>query len=403
MFGVLQQRCRQLASSACCTESRIPALGVGHTDIGGYSLPCQTALLLAVTAALGRVYRALELCRNSLLGNAGFFRKASGVNVLRGGGDALRGQDIDCLLQVVEPAVIAAQVVSGFCFFQLKFRGVGAAVEDHLKAVTPVFFYELVGVLGALIAQHADFDRAVGKQPQAALGSLLSCLVRIVAQDHLVGIFAEQLDLLGGQRRAAGADGGVEPGDVHGYDIHIAFAQNIALARGFFGDVQCKQCAGFVVDNRFGAVDVLGLGVIQHTTAEGNDRAAHVNDRHHNAVAEDIVQIALFAALDQPRMLQLAFGKAAPPQIMQQPAEILRRIAQPEAADGGIGQAALFFPVAAGKGSFGRVGVELLVKIAGSAAVDLQQALAGAGLLIVLLGQGHPDAGSQLLDALDIA
>ena len=92
-----------------------------------------------------------------------------------------------------------------------------------------------------------------------------------------------------------------------------------------------------MVDHRFGAVDVLGLGIIQHTTAEGDDRAAHVNDRHHNAVAEDIVQIALFAALDQPRMFQLAFRKTAPPQIMQQPAEILRRIAQPEAADGGIG------------------------------------------------------------------
>ena len=75
-------------------------------------------------------------------------------------------------------------------------------------------------------------------------------------------------------------------------------------------------------------------------------------------------------------MLQLAFGKTAPPQIMQQPAEILRRVAQPEAADGRIGQAALFFPVAAGLGSLRRVGVELLIKIAGSAAVDFQQTLA---------------------------
>ena len=56
---------------------------------------------------------------------------------------------------------------------------------------------------------------------------------------------------------------------------------------------------------------------------------------------------------------------------MQQADEIIGRIAQAEAADGGVGQAALFPPVAAGQGGFGRAGVELLVKVAGGAAIDL--------------------------------
>ena len=90
-------------------------------------------------------------------------------------------------------------------------------------------------------------------------------------------------------------------------------------------------------------------------------------------------------------------------QVVQKAGEILGRIAQAETADGGVRQAALFAPVAAGGGGFRRAGVELLVEIAGGAAVDLQQALAGAGFLVVLFRQGHPGAGCQLLDRLDIA
>ena len=61
VFGVLQQRCRQLASGTGGTQRRVAALGVGYPDISGDALPCQTALLLAVIAARRRVYRTLEL------------------------------------------------------------------------------------------------------------------------------------------------------------------------------------------------------------------------------------------------------------------------------------------------------------------------------------------------------
>ena len=88
---------------------------------------------------------------------------------------------------------------------------------------------------------------------------------------------------------------------------------------------------------------------------------------------------------------------------MQQADEIIGRIAQAEAADGRVGQAALLFPVAAGHGGLRRFGVEVLVEIPRGAAVDFQQTLAGAGFAVVLLGQGHSGAGGQLFDGLDIA
>ena len=88
-------------------------------------------------------------------------------------------------------------------------------------------------------------------------------------------------------------------------------------------------------------------------------------------MAEDVVEIALGAALDEAGVFQLFLGEAEAAQVMQQAGEILGRVAQTEAADGGVGQAALFPPVAAGYGGFGRAGVELLVKVAGGAAIDL--------------------------------
>ena len=262
---------------------------------------------------------------------------------------------------------------------------------------------ELVRVLGAGDGEHRNFHGAVRKQAQAALGGFLARLVGVVAEHGFLGIFAEQLDLFGRERRAAGADGGVEPGFVHADDIHVAFAKDEPLGGGFLGHIERKQRAGFFVDLRFGAVDVFGLGIVQHAAAESDDVAAHVDDGHHDAVAEDIVEVAFLAALDEAGMFQFFFGKAAAAQVVQQAGEIFRRIAQAKTADRGVRKAALFLPVAAGGGGFRRAGVELLVKVAGGAAVDLEQAAAGAALLVVLLWHRHPGTGGQLLDGFDIA
>ena len=158
-----------------------------------------------------------------------------------------------------------------------------------------------------------------------------------------------------------------------------------------------------MVDHRLGAVDVLGLGVVQHAPAEGNDGPAHINDGHHDAVAEDVIEVALGAALDEAGGFQLLLTEAAALEVVQQAAEVLRRVAKTKPADGSVGQAALFLPVAAGHGGLRRFGVEVLVEVARGAAVDLQQALARTGLAVILLGQRHTGAARQLLDSLDIA
>ena len=189
---------------------------------------------------------------------------------------------------------------------------------------------------------------------------------------------------------------------MHCDDIHVALAEDVALALGLFGDVERKKCVGLVVDHRFGAVDVLGLGIIQHTAAERNDRAAHINDRHHDAVAEDRIQVAALTAAYQAGMLELIVLKAAALEVVDKAEALIRRIAQPKPADGRIGQAALFLPVFPGQRSLRRLSVQILIKIAGGTAVDLQKALARAGFTVILLGQGHSGAGRQLLDALDI-
>lgn len=96
---------------------------------------------------------------------------------------------------------------------------------------------------------------------------------------------------------------------------------------GLFGDVERKKCVGLVVDHRFGAVDVLGLGIIQHAAAERNDRAAHINDRHHDAVAEDRVQVAALTAAYQAGMLELIVLKAAALVVVDKAEALIRRIA----------------------------------------------------------------------------
>ncbi len=69
--------------------------------------------------------------------------------------------------------------------------------------------------------------------------------------------------------------------------------------------MQREHRVGLVVDQRFGAVDVLGLGVVQHTPAEGNDVAPQIKDGGHDPLAEQAVDAARLAALEQAAGIQL--------------------------------------------------------------------------------------------------
>ena len=115
----------------------------------------------------------------------------------------------------MQPSVVSAQVVFGFELFQLEFRGVGGAVQQLAEPVAAIFFDELVRVLGALIAQYADLDGGVGEQRQAAVGGFLARLIGVVAEHHLIGVLAEQLDLVRRQGGTKGTDRRVKAGLVH--------------------------------------------------------------------------------------------------------------------------------------------------------------------------------------------
>ena len=77
----------------------------------------------------------------------------------------------------------------------------------------------------------------------------------------------------------------------------------------FFATFSANSVRDFVVHHRLGAVDVLGLRVIQHAAAKGDDSPAHIDDGYHDAVAEDIVEIALGAALDKAGSVRVRFSE----------------------------------------------------------------------------------------------
>ena len=120
-------------------------------------------------------------------------------------------------------------------------------------------------------------------------------------------------------------------------------------------------------------------------------------------MAEDVVQIALGAALDQAGGFQLRFREPPATQIMEQPGEILRRIAEAEPADGRVRKSALLPPVSPRRIGLRRGGVELVKEVTGGTAVDFQQPAAQLAFLVFLLRQWHSHLSGQLLDRLHIA
>ena len=91
-------------------------------------------------------------------------------------------------------------------------------------------------------------------------------------------------------------------------------------------------------DRRFRRVQVLRLGIIQHTAAECDHMTAHVDDREHDTVAEPVVNMSLFAAADQTGihefLARVAFGRHR----VNERVEGIRCIAESEAVHRPSGQ-----------------------------------------------------------------
>ena len=157
-----------------------------------------------------------------------------------------------------------------------------------------------------------------------------------------------------------------------------------------------------MVDQRFRAVDVLGLGVIHHASAKGNDVAAQVKDRGHDTLPEQAVNAPGGTALEQAAGIQFLLVVTLIPQILVQCLPVVGGIAQPEPDDGLVVQAAPS-PVSARLPRFLHGRVETGVEEPGRLLVHGKHPAPEPPGLVVLLRLRHPGAGGQHLDGLAAA
>ena len=343
----------------------------------------------------------LHLGEDGVFGEVGLLGQPPGVEFLFGGGGAV-GQDVHRLLDVFQPLVVLGQVVFGPGPPQPEVEGVARPVQQLAEALGTVFLDVLVGVLGVGDVQHPHLHRTGAEQLQRAQGRLLPRLVRIVAEDDLVGVFAQQLDLILGQGGAAGADGGADARLLHTDDIHIPLAEDVPPGGVLFGHLQGKDRVRFVIDQSLGAVDVLGLRVVHHPPAEGDDVAPQVKDGGDDPPPEQAVDPPRLAALEQAAGVHLGLGVALVPQKVVEGLSVVGGVAQPEAGDGPVVQPP---PPPVGPGLRGLVhaGIEAGVEKPRRLLVHREDAAAQPAGAVVLLGLGHPGPGGQHLDRLGVA
>ena len=229
----------------------------------------------------------------------------------------------------------------------------------------------------------------------------MACLVGVVAQDHLIGILADEPHLIRGQGRAAGTHCCVDAGLLHTDDVHIALAQHEPPGRTALGDLQREYRVRLVVDQRFRAVDVFGLGVIQHAAAKGNDVAPQIKNGGHDTLPEQAVDPPGRTALEQTAGIQLLLVVAFVAQELVQGLPVVGGIAQPEPDDGLVVQAAPS-PVGTGLPGLLHSGVEAGMEKPCRLLVHGQDAAAHPAGLVVLLGLRHPGPGRQHLDGLRV-
>ena len=157
-----------------------------------------------------------------------------------------------------------------------------------------------------------------------------------------------------------------------------------------------------MVDQRFRAVDVFGLGVVHHAPAKGNDVAAQVKDRGHDTLPEQAVDAPGLAAFEQAAGVQFLLVVALIPQVLVQCLPIVGGIAQPEPDDGLIVQPAPP-PVSARLPCLLHGRVQAGVEEAGGLLIHGEHPAAQTSGLVVLLRLRHTGAGSQHLDGLAAA
>ena len=95
------------------------------------------------------------------------------------------------------------------------------------------------------------------------LGGPLARLVRIIADDSLIGVAADDTRLLLREGSAQGGNGIGEARPVQGDDVHVALCQDQLPGAGVLGEVHSEQAAALVVHRGVGCIDILGLSSVR--------------------------------------------------------------------------------------------------------------------------------------------
>lgn len=212
--------------------------------------------------------------------------------------------------------------------------------------------------------------------------------------------------MVAAERRAAGRDGGGDPGQVAGHDVGVALDDDRPAALGdvLLGEVDAVQDLGLPVDRGVGRVQVLRAVVrlVQLAGAEADDLAADVADRPHETAAE-AVDGAAAALLGEAGEDQFLVGEALAAQMAGEVVPALGAVADSEVGGGGLVEAALGEEGAARVGL--GAGVELLGVEPRGGLVRLDQtdalaALVGGVVPALLVAQGDAGLGGEALDRL---
>ena len=270
-----------------------------------------------------------------------------------------------------------------------------------------------VAVRIVFLGQEKETDRlGVGRKRQADLqrtpGSLAPGIVAVVREHQFVGE-AQQLGNM--RRRGRRAQGRHRVADAElreRHHVHVAlYHQHAAGGTHRIARLhQAVDLAAFFEQRRFRRVQVFRRVLYLHYTAAKTDhRAAGVQDREHDAVAEAVVALALVRD-HQPRLHQrlvLVVGKRA-----FQALPVVRREADPETGGDLAGQPAPFQVVDGARRLLQLGAVELHRGFHhGPEAGFLLFALGFTLRLLVRarlrLGHLHADHGGEVLHRIDIA
>ncbi len=207
--------------------------------------------------------------------------------------------------------------------------------------------HERVGVLAGWQRHDVDAQPALQKQLDAAQRRLLAGRVGVEKQHHTTDVARQQSRLIGRERRAAGRHHVLNAGLVQRNDVGVALHQDgfFLRAQGLTGLVEPVQNTAFMIDGRFGRVDVFGLfGIgLQQSSTEADYAACVREDRKHEPVTKAvIVAMPLLAGKHQPGLFEHFRTDAGLGGGFQEGIPGVRRIAQSEAADGFRINAALF-------------------------------------------------------------